>query len=95
MAFIKISDSLISETFEDARQYDLAKLCAELERLKKEVVEVKAVPDKETLDFWNAEATMRNESTQARIAWIENKLKEIKEAGLLVKEYDVVKVVKL
>jgi len=94
MAFKKISDRLIAETFEDARQYDLEKLCAELERLRGEVVEVKVKPDQETLDFWNNEATMRNESTQGRIAWIEDKLKAIKEAGLLVKEYDIVKVIK-
>ena len=96
MSFKRINESLIAETFEDARQYDLAKLKVELERLRGEVVEVKVKPDQETLDFWNNEATMRNEATQARIKWIEDKLKAIKQAGLLVAEYDgLIKAVKL
>lgn len=91
MAYTKISDRLIAETFEDARQYDLEKLCAELERLRGEVVEVKTKPDQETLDYWNNEATMRNEATRARIKWIEDKLAAIKEVGLLVEKYDIAK----
>jgi len=61
MSFKRINESLIAETFEDARQYDLAKLKVELERLRGEVVEVKVKPDQETLDFWNNEATIYEE----------------------------------
>jgi len=92
----KITDTLFAETYEDVRQIDVARLQRDLERMKTERMEVKTVPDQETLDYWNNEATMRNEATQARIKWIEDKLKAIKQAGLLVAEYDgLIKAVKL
>ena len=74
------------ETFEEQRQIDVAKLRKELEQLKTEHVEVKKVPDQETLDYWNNEVLMRNESTEARINHINTILQKVKDAGFLIEK---------
>jgi len=80
----KITDTLFAETYEDVRQIDVARLQRDLERMKTERMEVKTVPDQETLDYWNNEAVMRNEGIEATERRINETLQKVKDAGFKI-----------
>ena len=80
----KITDTLFAETYEDVRQIDVARLQRDLERAKVDRMEVKKIPDQETLDYWNNEATMQNEMAEATERRINETLQKVKDAGFKI-----------